>query len=116
MEKTGTTQDWSDAWFVGFSPDISAGVWFGVDGPPMVSLGEGQSGNIAALPAWARFMHKAHQTLNIPQRNFNVPEGIIEVEICSISKQLPDRACTVEKELFIEGTEPTRSCQIHKRF
>jgi penicillin-binding protein 1A len=114
--KTGTTQDWSDAWFVGFTPDIAAGVWFGVDGPPMVGLGEGQSGNVAALPAWARFMRKAHQTLNIPQRNFDVPEGIIEVEICSISKQLPDRACTVEKELFIEGTEPTRSCQIHKRF
>ncbi|MEE9189473.1 MAG: PBP1A family penicillin-binding protein [Candidatus Neomarinimicrobiota bacterium] len=114
--KTGTTQNWSDAWFAGFSPDIAACAWFGIDGPPMVSLGEGQSGNIAALPAWARFMRKAHQTLNLPQRNFDVPEGIIEIEICSVSKELPARACTVEKELFIEGTEPTRSCQIHKRF
>jgi penicillin-binding protein 1A len=114
--KTGTTQDWSDAWFVGFSPDIAAGAWFGIDGPPIVSLGEGQSGNIAALPAWARFMRKAHETLNIQQKDFDVPEGIIEVEICSVSKELPARACTVEKELFIEGTESTRSCQIHKRF
>jgi penicillin-binding protein 1A len=61
-------------------------------------------------------MRDAHSTLNISQRNFDVPEGIIEVEICSVSKDLPARACTVEKELFIEGTEPTGSCPIHRRF
>ena len=53
--KTGTTQGWSDAWFVGFTPQIAAGVWFGVD-DYQVSLGEGQDGSRAALPAWAKFM------------------------------------------------------------
>jgi len=49
--KTGTTQGWTDAWFVGFSPNIAAGVWFGVD-DPQVSLGKGSDGSRAALPAW----------------------------------------------------------------
>ena len=57
--KTGTTQGWSDAWFVGFTPQIAAGVWFGVD-DYQVSLGEGQDGSRAALPAWAKFMRDGH--------------------------------------------------------
>ena len=63
--KTGTTQNWSDAWFVGYTPQIVAGVWYGVDQYP-ISLGKGQAGSVAALPAWAIFMKEAHKTLNLP--------------------------------------------------
>ena len=61
--KTGTSQEYRDAWFVGFTPQIVAGTWFGIDGPPIVSLGEKQFGNMAALPVWAQFMKAAHDTL-----------------------------------------------------
>jgi penicillin-binding protein 1A len=113
--KTGTTQGWSDAWFVGYTPQIAAGVWFGVDQYP-ISLGKGQSGTEAALPAWARFMKAAHDTLGLPVENFVRPEGIIDVEICSVSKDLPTPACPVETEIFIRGTEPSRRCNIHRSY
>ena len=63
--KTGTTQGWSDAWFVGFTPQIAAGGWFVVD-DFKVPLGPGQDGSKAALPAWAKFMKAAHDTLELP--------------------------------------------------
>ncbi|SUZ53805.1 uncharacterized protein METZ01_LOCUS6659, partial [marine metagenome] len=97
--KTGTTQGWSDAWFVGFTPQIAAGVWFGVD-DYQVSLGEGQDGSRAALPAWAKFMRDGHKELEFPRLNFQRPKGIITAEICSVSKMATRRACPIEKEIF----------------
>ena len=73
--KTGTTQGWSDAWFVGFTPQIAAGCWFGVD-DFQVPLGPGQDGTRAALPAWARFMKAAHDTLDLPTQKFEKPGGV----------------------------------------
>ena len=105
--KTGTTQNWSDAWFVGFTPSITAGVWFGVDQYP-ISLGKGQAGSVAALPAWALFMKKAHKTLNIPNEPFDMPEGVIEVEIDSETKRLPSsRTKKTELEVFLKSNQPT---------
>ena len=112
--KTGTTQGFSDAWFVGFSRDIVAGVWFGVDDYG-VSLGKKQSGSVAALPAWANFMRAAHEVLGLARNDFKIPEGVINSEICSVSKKIPITGCPVESEVFIKGTEPTRHCKIHRR-
>ena len=112
--KTGTTQGYSDAWFVGFTENIVAGVWFGVD-DYSVSLGEKQSGTTAALPAWANFMREAHKNLGISWNDFKIPEGIIKFEICSVSKNRPVAVCPVEMEVFKKGTEPTRYCKIHRR-
>jgi len=84
--KTGTTQGWSDAWFVGYTPQIAAGCWFGVD-DFSVPLGPGQDGTKAALPAWARFMREAHDTLDFKNINFTMPDGIIQKEICSLTKK-----------------------------
>jgi len=112
--KTGTTQGYSDAWFVGFTENIVAGVWFGVD-DYSVSLGEKQSGTTAALPAWANFMREAHKNLGISWNDFKIPEGIIKFEICSVSKNRPVAICPVEIEVFKKGTEPTRYCKIHRR-
>ena len=111
--KTGTTQGWSDAWFVGFTPQIAAGCWFGVD-DFQVPLGPGQDGSRAALPAWSMFMKAAHDSLALPSAKFEKPEGIQDREICNVTKKLPLPACPVEKEIFKEGTEPTQNCKVHK--
>ena len=111
--KTGTTQGWSDAWFVGFTPQIAAGVWFGVD-DYQVSLGKGQDGSKAALPSWAQFMRVSHKTLELPRVNFQKPSGIIVSEICSVSKMGSRKSCPIEKELYKSGTEPSQKCRIHR--
>jgi len=112
--KTGTTQNWTDAWFVGFSKQLAAGVWIGVD-DPVVSLGTSQDGSRAALPAWANFMAVAHDTLRLKRMNFDRPSGVINFEICSITKDIPTNLCTVESEIFIQGTEPSQVCKVHRR-
>ncbi len=114
--KTGTSQEYRDAWFVGFTPQIVTGTWFGVDGPPIVSLGEKQFGNLAAMPVWAKFMKAAHDSLDLPVEDFVRPEGILEIEICSESKKLPRAGCPVETEIFIEGTEPVERCEVHRLY
>ena len=111
--KTGTTQGWSDAWFVGFTPQIAAGVWFGVD-DYQVSLGKGQDGSKAALPSWSQFMRDSHNTLELPRVNFQKPSGVIVSEICSVSKMGSRKTCPIEKELYKSGTEPSQKCRIHR--
>ena len=111
--KTGTTQGWSDAWFVGFTPQIAAGCWFGVD-DFKVPLGPGQDGSKAALPAWAKFMKAAHDTLDLPLVKFEKPSGIKDKKICTVTKKLPLPACPIEQEIFKGGTEPTQKCKVHK--
>jgi len=111
--KTGTTQGWSDAWFVGFTPQIAAGCWFGVD-DFQVPLGPGQDGSRAALPAWSMFMKAAHDTLKFPVQKFEKPSGIQDKEICTVTKKLPLPACPVEQEIFKMGTEPTQNCKVHR--
>lgn len=112
--KTGTTQNWTDAWFVGFSKQLAAGVWVGVD-DPQVSLGESQDGSRVALPAWGRFMTAAHDTLGLTQKKFERPDGVINVEICSLTKDKPTNLCPLETEIFIKGTEPSQLCKVHRR-
>ena len=112
--KTGTTQNWTDAWFVGFSKQLAAGVWMGVD-DPRVSLGESQDGSRAALPAWAEFMAAAHDTLGLKRVNFERPDGVIDVEICATTKDRPTNLCPIETEIYIRGTEPSQTCKVHRR-
>ena len=112
--KTGTTQNWTDAWFVGFSKQLAAGVWMGVD-DPRVSLGEIQDGSRAALPAWAEFMAAAHDTLGLKRVNFERPDGVIDVEICATTKDRPTNLCPIETEIYIRGTEPSQICKVHRR-
>ena len=115
--KTGTTQGWTDAWFLGFSPFITAGVWSGID-DARVSLGEGQDGSKAALPIWAQFMRDAHDTLGYKRIGFDRPQSIIEMKICSITKDVPTEFCPVESnpEIFIENTQPTQTCMVHRGY
>ena len=110
--KTGTTNDASDAWFVGYTPYMVAGVYVGVDNPS-VSLGPNETGAKAALPIWARFMRDTHKEKGWKDKPFIRPENVISMEICKETKLLPSEFCPVETEIFIKGTEPTEHCQIH---
>ncbi len=111
--KTGTTNDFSDAWFIGFTPQIAAGVWVGVD-DPSVTLGGGQSGAVAALPIWAPFMKAAHDTLQPPVEDFVMPESVVRVDICSETKLLATETCPeIVSEVFPRQQAPTAYCTKH---
>ncbi|GAB6090329.1 penicillin-binding protein 1A [Spirochaeta dissipatitropha] len=105
--KTGTTQNWSAAWTVGYSPYVSTAVWIGFDRPGQ-SLGINQTGAVTAGPIWARFMHDYHKGLEI--REFDRPTtGITEVEVSARSGLLVPEGFSGSTltEVFISGTEPT---------
>lgn len=111
--KTGTTQNWSDAWAVGYSPYYTAAVWFGFDKPGN-SLGVSLTGSTLSGPVWANFMREAHQGL--PHKDFVKPStGIVEVAVCAKSGLLKTSACPSEAIMpFLEGTQPTRYCEEHE--
>ena len=109
--KTGTTNDNGDAWFMGFSPQIVCGVWVGFD--ERATMARYHTGSGAALPIWARFMKAAHDTLNIPETEFERPDGVVEVELCSETNQRATRWCPGHyTEYFREGQVPPE-CETH---
>jgi len=111
--KTGTTNDYTDAWFVGFTPQLVAGVWVGLD-DPAVSLGHGESGAIAALPIWATFMNAAYDTLNWEVADFIAPPGVVKMEICAESlKKARDFCPNIIEEVFRVEDAPMEECPIH---
>jgi penicillin-binding protein 1A len=101
--KTGTTSNYFDAWFLGYTMDIAAGVWVGFDEEK--TLGRGEVGGRAALPIWAEYMKVAHG--NLPARDFPIPDGIVFSSIDNETGRLASsRSKQVVKQAFIEGTEP----------
>ncbi len=102
--KTGTTNGYYDAWFIGYTPQIVTGVWVGFDKER--SIGKGEVGGRAALPIWVEYMKTAHEGL--PQTTFPVPDGIVFANIDSDSGKLATATTkSVLRQAFIEGTEPT---------
>jgi penicillin-binding protein 1A len=109
--KTGTTDDYRDAWFVGFSTSVVAAVWVGLDQP--ASIGREAYGARIALPIWAEFMKRTAREL--PAREFPVPEGIRDAELCSVSHLKPVDGCPVYTEYFKDGDDvPSQLCPVHK--
>ena len=111
--KTGTTQNWRDAWTACFTPYYTSIFWFGFDKPGQ-SLGTELTGSTLAGYAMARFMQKAHEGL--PYKNFSRPSsGTVDVQVCTVSGQLPTPDCEGHKMTlsFLEGTQPTEVCTIH---
>lgn len=108
--KTGTTNDYSDAWFVGFTPQVTTGVWVGIDDFTL-TLGR-QTGSSAALPIWAPYMKAVHDTLELPEADFEMPEGVVRVNICEDSKLLAKDTCPckVVEEVFFSNLAPTQYC------
>ncbi len=112
--KTGTTQNWADAWTVGFTPYMTTAIWFGFDQPGN-SLGVTQSGAVLAGDTWARYMKEINRSL--PYRGFARPQtGLVSVKVCAVSGLIPTESCNEGSEdlLFLEGTQPTRSCDLHQ--
>ncbi len=111
--KTGTTNAYTDAWYVTFTPELVAGVWVGLDDPQM-SLGPRQSGAMAALPITAPFMKMAVDTLHIPPTPFERPAGIVDVEICMETQKLATEYCpNVIKDICDERYVPSEYCDVH---
>ena len=111
--KTGTTQNWADAWTVGFTPYNTSAFWFGFDKPGQ-SLGLKITGATLAGYAWGDYMHDIHEGL--PQKDFNMPlSGVIQATVCSESGMIPTPECAshVTTQWFITGTQPTTVCPIH---
>ena len=102
--KTGTTNEYSDAWFVGYTPDVITGVWVGFD--ETKPLGRFETGSRAASPIWLSFMQKA--LAGKAARNFPIPEGIVFAKIDPKTGLLASpNAKEVVFECFKEGTQPT---------
>jgi penicillin-binding protein 1A len=111
--KTGTTNDYTDAWFVGFTPHIASGVWVGYD-DHQYSLGSGETGAIAALPFWATFMKSVYDSLDFPNAEFENSANLVTLKICKDSKKLATPYCPNPiEEVFIMQSAPTESCDIH---
>ena len=107
--KTGTTNDGRDAWFVGFTSSLVAGVWVGDDKNRALKL----TGAKDALPLWAAFMVEANA--DRPGDPYTRPEGVVEVVICPESGMVARSGCPGKRsELFKAGTEPQRECALHR--
>ncbi|MEW6247373.1 MAG: PBP1A family penicillin-binding protein [Nitrospirota bacterium] len=105
--KTGTTDGYRDAWFVGYTPDIVIGVWVGFDDEQPLGL----TGAQAALPIWTEF---ARQVIPSNSPDFTAPSGVVTREIDPQTGQLATSKCPERTpEVFIEGTEPTVYCEVH---
>jgi 1A family penicillin-binding protein len=123
--KTGTTNDYHDAWFIGFTPHLATGVWVGYDQPRTI-IGRGYAADLA-VPLWARFMKQA--TRNDKPDWLARPRNITSARICRLSGKLATDSCrdAVDEsedgtrhamtyyENFVAGTEPTETCPIHGR-
>jgi membrane carboxypeptidase/penicillin-binding protein len=106
--KTGTTNDYGDAWFAGYTPDLVAVVWVGFDRRESLGL----SGAQAALPIWTAFMKRA--TAGRPARDFEVPEGIVLATVDPETGGRATAACpTTVVEAFLDADAPTADCPRH---
>ncbi|MEW6686444.1 MAG: PBP1A family penicillin-binding protein [Candidatus Edwardsbacteria bacterium] len=109
--KTGTTNEYTDCWFIGFTPDLVCGVWVGFD--EKKTIAKGATGAGLALPIWVDFMKAS--LAGRPVRDFPIPDGIIIKNVCLESGLLATEACPkTHAEVFIAGTEPTRPCDVHR--
>ncbi|MBT4292351.1 PBP1A family penicillin-binding protein [bacterium] len=108
--KTGTYNNYTDAWFVGFTPSYAAGVWVGFD--KKVSMGKHGTGAHMAMPIWADYMGKI--TGNKPDEPFVRPKGIVDRLVCLRSSMLATTNCdSTKSEVFLENNFPQRTCDMH---
>jgi membrane carboxypeptidase/penicillin-binding protein len=124
--KTGTTNDFNDAWFIGYTPKLVAGVWVGFDQPRTI-LPNGFAADVA-VPAWAAFMKVA--THGDKPEWITAPESITTAQVCRLSGKLATEGCRdvevvdaktgmiqrrsmIYTEHFASGTEPTAYCDLH---
>lgn len=113
--KTGTTNDYHDAWFIGYIPGLVTGVWLGYDQPRTI-VRDGYAAQLA-VPLWTRFMVTA--TREMPPEEFSAPSSVTAATICPLSGRLATPAChrdpamPVYTEYFEQGSEPIDYCPYH---
>jgi penicillin-binding protein 1A len=109
--KTGTTNGYTDAWFIGFSPEYTIGVWVGYDDPSR-SLGGGATGADIALPIWVDiFQHLEEKGLRSDKKDFDAPTGVVVVPMDLRTGRRGTGPCTrVVMQAFIAGQEPDKDC------
>ena len=123
--KTGTTSNYFDAWFVGFTPHVVTGVWIGFDQPSTI-IANGYAGELA-VPIWASFMKSA--TSGDQPDWLRPPPTVTAVNVCRVSGKLPGGGCSsvevmnrdgftetrsmIYTEYFVKGTQPTSVCPLH---
>ena len=114
--KTGTTNDGTNVWFIGYTPDLVAGVWMGLDRPSKIKANA--QGGVLAAPAWTAFMTEAYRRKPIPQ-DWPRPEGLVSRVIDRSTGLLRNPFCPdslVATEYYVPGTEPIRECDVHSPF
>jgi penicillin-binding protein 1A len=116
--KTGTTQDFSDAWFVGFTPQLSAGVWVGFDDHRIKFTDWYGQGADAALPIWAKFMAQTYQKIDMPVEYFTLPAGVDSVQFCKETMDQGDSRvateyCPVKVTDIVNVNHMPAKCNIH---
>ena len=121
--KTGTTNNKTDAWFIGFTPQLVIGVWVGVD-DPSIPLGKRQFGSVAALPIFADAItdiydygsfNSGGKVIYLDEKeNWPSPKGVIDVKICNETFDIAnEKWCKVISEIYIEDYIPKKKCQKH---
>ena len=109
--KTGTTDSFHDAWFVGFSSSLVVGVWVGYDQPR--PIGPEAYGARVALPIWSEFMRNSVR--RYPAVAFDMPDGIRQQDLCNVSYLRPVQECPTYTEYFKEGDDiPSQLCAVHR--
>jgi penicillin-binding protein 1B len=109
--KTGTTNDYRDSWFIGYTPRVLTVVWIGFDDNRTTRL----SGSNGALPIWIDYMKRVSPM--IPDAQFKRPDGVVDVEIDPETGLRATPACpTLRNELFVAGTEPDETCYLHTSY
>jgi penicillin-binding protein 1A len=114
--KTGTTNDGTDVWFIGFTPELITGVWMGFDAPQKIKANS--AGGALAAPAWTALMRDIYERRN-PPRDWQRPEGLITREVDGATGYLATEFCPREQrywEWYIPDTEPTEFCPVHMPF
>jgi len=105
--KTGTTNDYTDAWYIGFTRQYTMGVWVGTD--DFIPMGPGHTGGEDALPVWMNSMPEIHK--NLPELQFSVPGGVISKRICNYTGRVAGSYCnTASGCLYTAGHAVSESC------
>jgi len=111
--KTGTSTDYRDVWFAGYTPYYTCSVWAGYDNNVSLRTSNPNKESDVAKDLWRAVMKRIHE--NLPKEQFTTPQGIVKAEVCSVSGMLPiPGVCPSTKmEDFAEGTVPFQRCTIH---
>ena len=111
--KSGTTTSYKDRWFIGYTPEYLAGIWWGYDTPSELN-------NTHHFKIWNQVMTKVYETKAAQQTTFDQPSGIVACSVCWKSGKLPGPYCSTDQQsscvetfYYKEGTQPTETCNVH---